>query len=144
MANFLRSTLFALALTVLTPPYSMVALLTVVLPRHTRWHIIAGWSHCVIWLARTILGLSYRIDGLENLPAGPAIILSKHQSAWETLAFQVFFPQHVHVLKKELLWIPFFGWGLALMSPIAIDRGKGMRALRQMAERGAEIGRAHV
>lgn len=66
------------------------------------------------------------------------MILSKHQSAWETLAFQEIFPPQVHVLKRELLWIPFFGWGLALMSPIAINRGRGMAALRQMARRGKE------
>ena len=137
LPNFLRSVLFAIALVLLTPPYSIIALSTVVLPRHTRWRIISGWSRCVIWLARVLLGLGYRVDGMDNLPAGPAVILSKHQSAWETLAFQVIFPQHVHVLKKELLWIPFFGWGLALMSPIAIDRGRGLRALRQMAEQGA-------
>jgi 1-acyl-sn-glycerol-3-phosphate acyltransferase len=64
------------------------------------------------------------------------VILSKHQSAWETLAFQQIFPPQVHVLKRELLWLPFFGWGLALMSPIPIDRGRGLSALRQIARRG--------
>ncbi len=137
LPNFLRSALFALALALLTPPYSVVALMTVVLPRHARWRIISGWSRCVIWLARVLLGLGYRVEGLEHLSGGPAVILSKHQFAWETIAFQIIFPPHVHVLKKELLWIPFFGWGLALMSPIAIDRGRGLRALRQMAEQGA-------
>jgi 1-acyl-sn-glycerol-3-phosphate acyltransferase len=134
----MRSVLFALALVLLTPPYSALAMLTAVLPRHTRWRIIAGWSHCVIGLARILLGLRYRVEGLENLSDQPAIILSKHQSAWETLAFQLIFPPQVHVLKKELLWIPFFGWGLALMSPIAIDRGRGVRSLRQMATQGAK------
>jgi 1-acyl-sn-glycerol-3-phosphate acyltransferase len=137
MQNLLRSAIFALALLLLTPPYSVIALLTAALPRQTRWRIIAGWSHCVIGLARILLGLQYRVEGLENLLDQPSIILSKHQSAWETLAFQLIFPPHVHVLKKELLWIPFFGWGLALMSPIAIDRGRGVRALRQMAAQGA-------
>jgi 1-acyl-sn-glycerol-3-phosphate acyltransferase len=66
------------------------------------------------------------------------VILANHQSAWETMAFQLFFPPQVHVLKRELLWIPFFGWGLALMSPIAIDRRRGHSALRFMAKRGAQ------
>jgi 1-acyl-sn-glycerol-3-phosphate acyltransferase len=66
------------------------------------------------------------------------VILAKHQSAWETLAFQKIFPPQVHVLKRELLWIPFFGWGLALMSPIAIDRSRGAAALRSIARRGRE------
>ncbi len=137
LPNFLRSVLFALSLVLLTPPYSILALMTVVLPRHARWRVIAGWSHSVIWLARVVLGLRFRVEGAQHLPARPALILSKHQSAWETLAFQLIFPPQVHVLKRELLWIPFFGWGLALMSPIAIDRGRGVRALRQMAEQGA-------
>ena len=92
----------------------------------------------MIWLARKVLGIEYRVVGRENLPKGPAVILSKHQSAWETLAFQVIFPPQVLVLKRELLWIPFFGWGLALTSPIAIDRAGGAHALRRMAELGRE------
>ena len=68
----------------------------------------------------------------------PAVILSQHQSAWETLAFQEIFPPQVLVVKRELLWIPFFGWGLALMSPIAIDRARGMAALRELARKGRE------
>jgi 1-acyl-sn-glycerol-3-phosphate acyltransferase len=92
----------------------------------------------VILLAQAILGIRCRVEGRENLPARPAVILSKHQSAWETLAFQQIFPPQVHVLKRELLWIPFFGWGLALMSPIAIDRARGVAALRSIARRGRE------
>ncbi|RPI48795.1 MAG: 1-acyl-sn-glycerol-3-phosphate acyltransferase, partial [Betaproteobacteria bacterium] len=68
----------------------------------------------------------------------PCVFLAKHQSAWETLAFQVILPPHVMVIKRELLWIPFFGWGLALMSPIAIDRGAGMRSLKQILEQGKQ------
>ena len=89
-------------------------------------------------LARVMLGIDWRVEGREHLPARPAVILSKHQSAWETMAFQLIFPPQVHVLKRELLWIPFFGWGLALMSPIAIDRSRGVAALRSIARRGRE------
>jgi 1-acyl-sn-glycerol-3-phosphate acyltransferase len=66
------------------------------------------------------------------------VVLSKHQSAWETLAFQVIFPPQVYVIKRELLWIPFFGWGLAMLSPIAIDRSAGMRAVKQMLMQGKD------
>ncbi|TMG70934.1 MAG: 1-acyl-sn-glycerol-3-phosphate acyltransferase, partial [Betaproteobacteria bacterium] len=92
----------------------------------------------MIWLAKTVLGIRYRVIGRENLPRTPAVILSKHQSAWETLAFPVIFPPQVLVLKRELLWIPFFGWGLALTSPIAIDRGSGAKALKRMADLGRQ------
>ncbi len=136
--TWLRSTLFAAALILITPPYALVALATFPLPRMARYRIISGWSRLAIWLAKIVLGIDWRIEGREHLPARPAVILSKHQSAWETMAFQLIFPPQVHVLKRELLWIPFFGWGLALMSPIAIDRSRGVAALRAMARRGRE------
>jgi 1-acyl-sn-glycerol-3-phosphate acyltransferase len=133
---FLRSAAFALALAAITPPYSLLALATFPLPPLTRYRIISGWSRIVVCLAKVILGIRYRVIGLENLPTKPSIILSKHQSAWETLAFQLIFPAQVLVLKRELLWIPFFGWGLALMSPIAINRSRGSEALKRLAEQG--------
>jgi len=133
-----RSALFALALVVVTPPYALIALATFALPRLTRYRIISGWSRLVVRLARAICGIRWTVQGREHLPADPAVILAKHQSAWETLAFQEIFPPQVLVLKKELLWLPFFGWGLALMSPIAIDRANGRAALRDIARRGRE------
>ncbi len=136
--TFLRSLLFFLALIAVTPPYSIVALAAFPLPAQARWRVISGWARIILWLARAVAGISFCVEGLENMPKVPAIILSKHQSAWETLAFQLIFPPQVQVLKRELLWIPFFGWGLALMSPIAIDRSRGTGALRRMAERGAQ------
>ena len=136
--TLLRSLLFALALLVLTPPYSLLALATLPLPRKSRYRIISGWSVAVIYLARWLCGIRWRIEGLEHLPKGPAVLLAKHQSAWETLAFQLFFPPQVLLLKRELLWIPFFGWGLALMSPIAINRARGAAALRELERRGRE------
>jgi len=136
--SFARSSLFALALLLVTPPYALLALATIPLPRMLRYRIISGWSRLVVVLARRILGIGWRIEGSENLPDRPAVILAKHQSAWETMAFQLIFPPQVHVLKRELLWIPFFGWGLALMSPIAIDRSRGFAALRSIARRGRE------
>jgi 1-acyl-sn-glycerol-3-phosphate acyltransferase len=133
-----RSFLFAVAITLVTPPYAIIALLSAPLPRMLRYRIISGWSRIILWLARVILGIEWRVEGRENLPSRPAVILAKHQSAWETLAFQHIFPPQVHVLKRELLWIPFFGWGLALMSPIAIDRSRGVAALRAIAKRGQQ------
>ena len=136
--TWLRSALFAAALVLVTPPYALLALLTVLLPRMLRYRIISGWSKLVVWLAKAILGIHWQVEGREHLPSRPAVILAKHQSAWETMAFQLIFPPQVHVLKRELLWIPFFGWGLALMSPIAIDRTRGVAALRAIARRGRE------
>ena len=136
--RFARSIAFALALLVITPPYAILALATSVLPRMARYRVISGWSRLVIQLSKWVLKIQWCVEGRENLPKRPAVILSKHQSAWETMAFQLIFPPQVHVLKRELLWIPFFGWGLALMSPIAIDRRRGPAALRAIAKLGAQ------
>jgi 1-acyl-sn-glycerol-3-phosphate acyltransferase len=134
----LRSALFALALVLVTPPYAIVALLSFPLPRMARYRLISAWSRLVIWLAWLLCGIRWRIEGRKHLPDEPAVILSQHQSAWETLAYQEIFPPQVLVLKRELLWIPFFGWGLALMSPIAIDRSRGVAAMRELARKGRE------
>ena len=134
----LRSSLFALVLLLVTPPYALIALAAAPLPRLARYRVISGWSRLVLWFLRRLCDVRWKVEGREHLPARPSVILAKHQSAWETLAFQSIFPPQVHVLKRELLWIPFFGWGLALMSPIAIDRARGMAALRQIARKGKE------
>ena len=136
--TWLRSVLFGAVLVLVTPPYAIVAVATIVLPRMVRYRIISGWAKLVVWLAKAILGIEWRVEGREHLPERPAVILAKHQSAWETMAFQLIFPPQVYILKRELLWIPFFGWGLALMSPIAIDRSRGVAAMRAIARRGRE------
>lgn len=132
----LRSTVFELVRALLTVIFAIIALLTFPFPPPWRYRIITLWSRLVIGLASATCGVRYRVIGGENLPSAPSIVLSKHQSAWETLAYQVLLPRQVWVLKRSLLHVPFFGWGLAMMSPIAIDRGSGSRALKQMLEQG--------
>ncbi|MGE0557088.1 MAG: lysophospholipid acyltransferase family protein [Burkholderiales bacterium] len=134
----IRSTLFAAFLTLITPVFAFLALLTFPLPPLTRYRIITQWTRLVMWAADAICGIRYRVIGAEHIPREPCIILSKHQSAWETLAFQLIFPPQVWVLKKELLRVPFFGWGLAMLSPIAIDRSLRREALQQLVEQGRE------
>lgn len=135
-AAFLRSVLFETLRFAVTVFFAVLSLLTFPFSALTRYHIITAWSHLVIGMARAICGVRYRVIGRENLPRVPCIVLSKHQSAWETLAYQVLLPPQVWVLKRELLRVPFFGWGLAMMSPIAIDRGSATRALKQTLEQG--------
>ncbi len=134
----LRSTLFAVFQAAATIVFSFIALGTFPFPFATRYRIITAWSRLVMRAVERICGVRYRVLGAERLPAPPFIVLSKHQSAWETIAFQGIFPPQVWVVKRELLWVPFFGWGLALLAPIAIDRGSGARALRQMLEQGRD------
>ena len=133
-----RSTLFALFQVAVTVPYSLIALATFPLPLPARYRVITSWTRLNVWAAEAICGIRYRVLGASALPPAPYIVLSKHQSAWETLAFQLIFPQQVWVVKRELLWIPFFGWGLAMLAPIAIDRNDRRRALRQLLDQGRD------
>ncbi len=135
---WLRSLVFLLVKSLLTIPFSLLVVVCFALPPLPRWRLIALWGRMVIWLARVVLGIRHRVEGAEHLPAGPAVIMAKHQSAWETIAFQQIFPPQSFVLKKNLLHIPFFGWGLALFSPIAIDRAAGREALRQIEAQGRQ------
>lgn len=135
-AAFLRSVVYETLRFAVTVVFAVLSLLTFPLSPLTRYRIITAWSHLVIDMAWAICGVRYRVIGRENLPRVPCIVLSKHQSAWETLAYQVLLPPQVWVLKRELLRVPFFGWGLAMMSPIAIDRSSASRALKQTLEQG--------
>lgn len=137
-AVILRSSLFAAFQILITPVFSIIALLTFPLPALTRYRIITVWTRWVMWAARIICGIRFRVIGRENIPAEPCIILAKHQSAWETMGFQLIFPPQVWVLKRELLRVPFFGWGLAMLSPIAIDRSLRRAALQQLVEQGRQ------
>jgi 1-acyl-sn-glycerol-3-phosphate acyltransferase len=138
MMIWLRSALFTLLQLSITPLFSVLALLTFPLPPLKRYRIITQWATLFTWLARVILGIRYRVLGAERIPRVPSIVLAKHQSAWETMAFQRIFPPQVWVLKRELLRIPFIGWGLAMTSPIAIDRDAGRQALKQTLQQGRE------
>jgi 1-acyl-sn-glycerol-3-phosphate acyltransferase len=138
MIGLLRSIVFFLLEATLTVGWSLLSLLTFPFGAMARYRFITVWSRMVIWLARAVCGIRYEVRGFEHLPDRPSIVLAKHQSAWETLAFQVFLPPQVWVLKRSLLKVPFFGWGLAMMNPIAIDRTAGMRALKQTLEQGRD------
>ena len=133
---FLRSVVYEILRFVITVIFAVISLLTFPFKPITRYRIITAWSRLVMGLGRVICGVRYRVVGRDNIPQDPCIVLSKHQSAWETLAYQIILPPQVWVLKRELLRVPFFGWGLAMMSPIAIDRGSATRALKQTLEQG--------
>lgn len=132
----LRSTLFAIVQTLLTIVFGTVALLTLPLAPITRYRMISVWNRIVVRAARTLCGIRHEIRGLENIPDYPVIVMAKHQSAWETIALPTVFPPMSIVIKRELLMIPFFGWGMRMVSPIAIDRKAGKEALKQIVEQG--------
>lgn len=134
----LRSALFNLIMWLSVLVYAPLALLTFPLPYAQRYRFISRWARFHIWLLRVLCGLDYRVRGRENLPDGAAIVLANHQSTWETFAFQAIFPAQTWVLKRELMWVPLFGWALALLRPIAIDRGSGRKAVEQVVSQGRE------
>ncbi len=132
----LRSLLLNLLMWLSVLVYAPLTLFTWPFPYPWRYRFISQWARLVIRLARAVCGIRWQVEGRERLPPGPAIIFAKHQSAWETFAFQDIFPMQTWVLKRELLRIPFFGWGLALLKPIAIDRDAGRKAVMQVIEQG--------
>lgn len=134
----LRSLAFLLFQTLVTPFYAVAMLLMCWLPRVPVYRMAASWCRVNLFGARWICGIRYRMLGAENIPSTSHIVLSKHSSTWETLALTQFFPPLAYVAKKELLSIPFFGWGFALASPITIDRKAGTDAMQQIATQGRE------
>ena len=137
-AVFVGSSLFAVGLIGSTIVFTAVALASMLLPYRFRWRVVTQWSRFNLYWLSVTCGVRARIEGLENIPGEPTVILSRHESTWETLALQRYFTPQVWVLKRELLRIPFFGWGLATLRPIAINRGSGLNAFRQMIEQGEE------
>ncbi len=133
-----RTLLFYAGLYLSTILFTLIGLVVYPLPFQKRSSIMARFAWFNLWWLKLTCNLDWEIEGEEHIPEGPAIIMCKHQSAWETLALQKIFPPQVWVLKRELLWIPFFGWGLASLDPIAINRGSGRKALQQLIEQGTE------
>ena len=108
------------------------------LPLSVRFAIARLWGRGMLWAGRFFCGLDYVIEGTEHIPDRPAVIMSKHSTVFETYAQLVFFPAQSWVVKRELLWVPLFGWGLAALRPIAIDRSAGRSAVVQVITQGRE------
>ncbi len=132
----LGSVAFALTMWLSILVFAPLAVLTFPLPLSARYRFITQWAFFNLWTLRLFCGVHYRVEGAEHIPPGPAIVFCKHQSTWETLALQSIFPHQIWLLKRELLWVPLFGWGLAMLDPIAIDRRAGRKAVTQLIEQG--------
>src|SRR5712675_3734938 len=128
---FLRSLMFYLLLVF----WVIVAIPTYLMPRWAILNIARYWARSSIWLMRVICNIKVECRGLEKIPKGPLIVASKHQSMWETFALLQFFDAPLFIYKRELAWIPFFGWYLVKAKMIGVDRDGGMRSLMEMARR---------
>ncbi|WP_405225324.1 lysophospholipid acyltransferase family protein [Lentisalinibacter sediminis] len=136
--QMLRSIVFTVWLFVSVPFYVFALLLLAPLPHHMRYPIAVAWVRQVMWVMRHLVGLDYRVVGRENIPDEASVVLLKHSSTLETLAELLLFPPQTWVLKRELMFAPFFGWGIALLKPIAINRSAGRSAVRQVISQGSE------
>ena len=134
--QLLRSLLFTTYMIVSACVFGAAMALGFWLPYRTQFAIARKWAQILFWVLERLCGLKYVVEGRERIPAGNHIIMSNHTSAWETIAQFLIFPPQVWVLKRELLWIPFVGWGLKMLRPIAINRGEGHRAVNQVIEQG--------
>ncbi len=134
---FIRSLLFSIYSLSSIIVYSFVCLLTFALPLRVRHRFIRAYMRTYFLMLRFICHIDYKVDGMDNIPKNRSgVILSKHQSTWETFFLPTIFHDPAVIAKRELLWIPFFGWGLAASDPIAIDRKNKSSAMQQIIEKG--------
>ena len=136
MLTVIRSSLLLLGMIVATIIYSLPCVLARLLPYRLCFKFISSWCAFNTFWARLTCGVRYEIQGLEKVPEKSCVIMSNHQSTWETLAFPGIFPTLTWVIKKELLALPFFGWGIGGTQPIALDRKAGRRALTELVKDG--------
>jgi len=135
---FLRSLLYFIGSIITVITITLCGLFFVFSPYSTRQKFLSQWAIFCIWWLKITLNITTRIIGQENVNKSPCVIISNHQSTWETLAFQTIFPAHTWVLKKELLWLPVFGWSLALLKPIIINRGDKLNAIKKVILQGSD------
>ena len=132
------SAVFFVGMMVTAIVFAPLTVLAWPLPFPMRFKFVSQWARFNLWSLKLCCGLSFEVEGRENIPAQAAIAFCKHQSAWETLAMQLVLPAQAWVLKRELLRVPFFGWGLAVVEPIAIDRDAGRKAVAQVIDQGRQ------
>jgi 1-acyl-sn-glycerol-3-phosphate acyltransferase len=132
---FLRSLVFNVLFYALLVFWNIVAIPTFVMPPRAFMVIAKAWGRSSVWLMRVICNTKTEYRGLEKIPQGPLIVASKHQSLWETFALMPFFDAPLFIYKRELGWIPFFGWYMVKSRMIGVDRDGGVRSLMDMARR---------
>lgn len=128
----IRSTLFAVAFYGATAVMSVLYLPLMALPRPVFRRLCFAWARMMVAMVKAVLGIRYELRGVENLPDGPAIYASKHQSAWDVLIFNIIVPECAYVLKRELYKIPLWGWYVRRIGSVGVDRAAGARALKDM------------
>jgi len=134
----IRSFIFTALMFLTIPPYALVTVAVRVAGVSASYAVAVAWARMITRLCRALCGLGMSVEGREHVPATPSVVLMKHSSAYETIAQMLLFPQQCWVLKRELMWTPFFGWALAAVHPIAINRSAGRNAVSQVVEQGKQ------
>jgi 1-acyl-sn-glycerol-3-phosphate acyltransferase len=134
----LRSMLFLLMSVPITAVFGVLVPLGGLFGVRVACAFARAYTQVMLKWVEWSLAITYEVQGWENVPAGPVILMAKHQSAWETLFMEAKFPAQCWIVKKELLWLPFVGWGLIAIRCIAIDRSTGSSAREQIVEQGAQ------
>lgn len=135
---FFRSLLFSIGSLVATLIIGSLSFLTFPFPYISRFYFVRSWAMFNLWWLEVTCNIRYEVTGIENIPKTNAIVFCKHQSTFETIVLQKLIIPHTWVLKRELLWLPFFGWGLAALEPVAIDRSSGRKAVEQIKQQGID------
>lgn len=134
---FLRSLLFFILSIISIFIYSFVCLFSLLLPLRVRHALVRGFLKYYVNMLAVVCGIRYQVEGLENIPQKRfGVILSKHQSAWETFFLPIIFHDPAVIAKRELLWVPFYGWGVAAVDPILINRKDKTTAMQQIIRKG--------
>lgn len=134
---FIRSLIFSVYSLTTIAIYSLVCVLAWPLPVRWRHAIIRQYLRVYMWVLKVICHIDYTVEGLENIPADHrGVVMSKHQSTWETFFLPIVFHAPAVIVKRELLWLPFFGWGLAAGDPISINRSDASSAMQQIIKKG--------
>lgn len=136
--QWLRSVLFTTLLFAGTSLYALAVLALCWLPSRRLYVLARSWAQTNLWLLEKLCGLTYTVEGRENILSGAHVSMWKHSSAWETIAQASLFPPQSWVLKRELMWIPVFGWAVHFLKPIAINRRAGAASVNQVLEQGQE------
>ena len=136
--QFFGSVLFIAGMVIFSFIWIIPSIIVNLFPYETRVWFVSRWNVFNLWWCKVCCGLDYKITGTENIPDHACIVMPNHQSTWETLALSKILPPLTWVVKRELLWIPLFGWGLAAMAPIALNRQAGKKALMQLINDGRE------
>jgi 1-acyl-sn-glycerol-3-phosphate acyltransferase len=135
----LRSVLFTVIMFLSVPPYTLLIIASRIFGEKIAYTVMVGWVRFIVWLCKVLCGLDYRVEGKENIPDECGVVMIKHSSAYETFIQFLMFPRQSWVLKRELMWAPFFGWALACVKPIAINRNAGRSAVEQVVKQGTAL-----